>query len=213
MQQGLLPLFPLEVVLFPRTVLPLHIFEDRYKEMIAEVLEAKAEFGVVLVREKGIVNTGCTAVVEKVVKRYPDGRTDILAVGRRRFEILLLNEEKSYLRGAVQFFEDEEPAPEAGDVQRKALDSSKVLWELEEAELPPELNAADPQLSFQLAQAIRDLDFRQSLLRLRSEGERIRKLVEFLDGYIPRQRLIAAVRRVAPLNGHSPMRILPPDLS
>ena len=67
MQGELLPLFPLQVVLFPRTPLPLHIFEERYKQMIADVQRNSAEFGVVLAGEKGIVNTGCTATVEKVI--------------------------------------------------------------------------------------------------------------------------------------------------
>ena len=85
MQEELLPLFPLQVVLFPRTTLPLHIFEERYKQMVADVMRGKAEFGVVLAGEKGIVNTGCTASIEKVVKTYPDGRMDLLTVGRRRW--------------------------------------------------------------------------------------------------------------------------------
>ncbi len=98
MQQELLPLFPLELVLLPGA------------------LQNKSEFGIVLAIEKGIVNTGCTAVVERVVKQYDDGRMDIIAGGRRRFEILLLNQEKDYLRGAVEFFDDDDarkPAPEA----------------------------------------------------------------------------------------------------
>ena len=69
MQDGLLPLFPLQVVLLPGSQLPLHIFEDRYKEMIGEVLRDKLEFGVVLASEKGIVNTGCTATIDRVLKR------------------------------------------------------------------------------------------------------------------------------------------------
>src|SRR4029077_1980579 len=111
MQDGLLPLFPLQVVLLPGTALPLHIFEDRYKEMIGEVLRDKLEFGVVLASEKGIVNTGCTATVDRVLREYPDGRLDILTRGRRRFEVLLLNDERSFLRGAVEFFDDDDPQP------------------------------------------------------------------------------------------------------
>jgi Lon protease-like protein len=99
--QGWLPLFPLQVVLLPDAELPLHIFEDRYKEMIAEVLRDKIEFGVVLANERGIVNTGCTATVERVLREYPDGRLDILTLGRRRFEIERVNEERSFLRGEV----------------------------------------------------------------------------------------------------------------
>src|SRR5262249_15941168 len=105
MQEGLLPLFPLQVVLLPGARVPLHIFEDRYKERRGEVLKHSQEFGVVLASEKGIVDKGCSAIVDKVLRTYPDGRMDILTLGRRRFEILLLNDEKAYLRGAVEFFD------------------------------------------------------------------------------------------------------------
>ena len=108
MQDALLPLFPLEAVLLPYNVLPLHIFEERYKEMIGLAIREKSEFGVVQAGDKGILNLGCTAHIEKVVNEYPDGRMDILTVGRRRFEILFLDQEKSYLRGAVNFFDDED---------------------------------------------------------------------------------------------------------
>ena len=73
--QGWLPLFPLQVVLLPDAELPLHIFEDRYKEMIAEVLRDKIEFGVVLANNRGIVNTGCTATIERVLA-WDDGHHD-----------------------------------------------------------------------------------------------------------------------------------------
>src|SRR5271166_4997438 len=106
MQPGLLPLFPLQVVLLPGAELPLHIFEDRYKEMIGEVIRDRLEFGVILANEKGIVNTGCTAFIDKVLREYPDGRLDILARGRRRFEIMRLNDERAFLRGSVEFFDD-----------------------------------------------------------------------------------------------------------
>src|SRR5690349_20297710 len=99
MQPALLPLFPLHVVVFPRTPLPLHIFEERYKEMVGQAIRENTEFGVVLAKDDGIVNSGCTVIVEKVTKQYPDGRMDILTRGIRRFEILGLNEEKIYLRG------------------------------------------------------------------------------------------------------------------
>src|SRR5690349_6356407 len=111
MQDGLLPLFPLQVVLLPGSQLPLQIFEDRYKEMIGEVLRVKLEFGVVLASEKGIVNTACTATVDRVLREYPDGRLDILTRSRRRFEVLLLHDERCFLRGAVEYFDDVEPDP------------------------------------------------------------------------------------------------------
>src|SRR5438045_5795008 len=93
----LLPLFPLSLVVFPRTRLPLHIFEERYKEMVGDAIRDESEFGIVLARDGGILNAGCTVKVSKVLEMYADGRMDILTLGQRRFEIVSLNEEKDYL--------------------------------------------------------------------------------------------------------------------
>jgi len=199
MQDGLLPLFPLQVVLLPGSQLPLHIFEDRYKEMIGEVLRDKLEFGVVLANEKGIVNTGCTAAVDRVLKEYPDGRLDILTRGRRRFEILLLNEERTFLRGAVEFFDDDEPekekeaGPSVPDLLQNVIAFSQLA-------VDPE--ATDPRLSFRLAQEVPDLEFRQILLTMRSEAERMRRIADFLPGYLQRRKTVQHTKDVAGSNGH-----------
>ncbi len=203
MQQELLPLFPLQVVLFPRTALPLHIFEERYKQMIEDVLRGKSEFGVVLAGEKGIVNTGCTATVEKVLKKYPDGRMDLETVGRRRFEIIMLNDEKPYLRGVVEFFDDEESEPIAPEVRQRVMDAYQEVRGLEPAEPVQDPELTDPQLSFQLAQVVPDVDFRQVMLATRSEADRMRRLAEFFPNYSLRRRQIHHARVVAPTNGHS----------
>ena len=203
MSTRLLPLFPLHVVVFPRTRLPLHIFEDRYQEMVAAALRENSEFGIVLAKEDGIVNAGCTVVVEKVLKKYPDGKMDILTVGRRRFDVVMLDEEKDYLRGEVQYFDDDD-ASEATplEAQHAALTQYKSLLESGFRRPPtPEPNLDDPQLSFQLAQGLPDLDFLNTLLRTRSEAQRLRELSEFLSQYIPREKHIAHVRHVAPRNG------------
>src|SRR4051794_18464661 len=108
MAAQLLPLFSLSLVLLPGMKLPLHIFEERYRELMADVIPQNQEFGIVLAKERGIVNIGCTATVQKVLHRYEDGRLDIVVAGRRRFEIESLDEEKSYLRAEIEFFDDEE---------------------------------------------------------------------------------------------------------
>jgi Lon protease-like protein len=203
MQEELLPLFPLELVLFPRTALPLHIFEERYKQMVAEVLRGKSEFGVVQAGEKGIVNTGCTASIERVVKEYPDGRMDLLTMGRRRFEIILLNDEKPYLRGAVEFFDDEEGDPIAPEVRKRVMEAYNDIQALDDSEPLDDAELADPQLSFQLARMVRDLDFRQILLATRSEADRMRRLAEFFPSYTSRRRQMRHVRAIAPTNGHA----------
>jgi Lon protease-like protein len=201
MQQSLLPLFPLRVVVFPRTPLPLHIFEDRYKEMVGEAIQAGSEFGIVLAKDDGIVNAGCTVVVEKVLKSYPDGRMDILTRGIRRFEIVGLNQDKSYLRGEVEFFDDDEPGPAPADLQEKALVQYRGLMETGElGESEPVLS--DPQLSFQLAQAVEDTDFLSLLLRNRSEPSRLKQLADYLARLAPKLREASRMRKLAPLNGH-----------
>lgn len=200
MERRLLALFPLEVVLFPRTALPLHIFEDRYKELMAEIIPDKGEFGVVMAGEKGICNTGCTATVEKVLEKYEDGRMDLIAIGRRRFEILTLDDQKSYLRGTVDFFDDEEFEPSPADVRARVLEGYQALREAGEEAVEPEM--ADPQLSFQIAQIVPDLSFRQLLLNSRSESDRMKQLAGFLPPFASRQRQIQHIKAVAPKNGH-----------
>lgn len=202
MHEGLLPLFPLQVVLLPGGDLPLHIFEDRYKEMIGEVLRDRVEFGVVLASEKGVVNTGCTATVDKVLRRYPDGRLDILTRGRRRFEILLLNDERVYLRGAVEFFDDDSSDPAPPDVLKLAVDGYNELQGLASDPGLSAEEAANPQLSFRLAQAIPDLSLRQLILSTRTEAERLRHLAGFFPGFLLKQKRVQRVTDLAPRNGH-----------
>jgi Lon protease-like protein len=202
MQQDLLPLFPLQAVLFPRTPLPLHIFEERYKDMMREVLDNQMEFGVVQAGEKGIVNMGCTAAVEKVLNLYPDGRLDLLTVGRRRFEILSLDDEGPFLRGVVEYFDDDEFEPVEMGVRQQVLNRYRELCELAEPPSFQNPEFSDRQLSFQLAQIVPDLDFRQVLLATRSEAARMESIARFLGEWVPRHRQALHARNVAPLNGH-----------
>ena len=198
----LIPLFPLSVVLLPATPLPLHIFEERYKEMMGELIPARGEFGVVLAKEDGIVNVGCTATVDRVLHRYPDGRLDLVAVGRRRFQLMSLDEEKSYLRATVEFFNDEEAGDVPPELRQKAIAGYERLRNVEKPSVIIEPALEGPQLSFQLAQFISDADRRQTILSLRSEVERLEYLVTMLPDYIVQRERVVLARRVAPLNGH-----------
>lgn len=107
----LLSLFPLQTVLFPRQPLPLHIFEERYRLMIGRCIDEHAPFGVVLIKSGEEVGgeaephaVGTTAQIGRV-QRLPDGRMNLIAVGRRRFRILSLDRSEPYLRGEVEFLE------------------------------------------------------------------------------------------------------------
>jgi Lon protease-like protein len=197
----MIPLFPLRVVVFPRTPLRLHIFEERYKEMVGNAIRDESEFGIVLVRENGILNAGCTVKVEKLLQMYPDGRMDILTRGQRRFEIVTINEEKDYLQAEVSFFDDDDAGPASHELRAQALLYYKDLATLPASHALNEPELGDPQLSFQLAQSLPDLDFLSSLLRARSEDMRLKQLNHYLAEYIPRQRTIERMKALAPTNG------------
>ncbi|MBV9082020.1 MAG: LON peptidase substrate-binding domain-containing protein, partial [Acidobacteriaceae bacterium] len=203
MASRLLPLFPLSVVLLPATPLPLHIFEERYKEMMGDIIPANGEFGVVLAKEEGIVNVGCTATVDRVLQKYPDGRMDLVAVGQRRFKIVSLDEDKSYLRADVEYFNDDEATEVPFDLRRKAITGYEKLRAIESPSVIIEPALDGPQLSFQLAQFIADVDKRQTVLALKSEIERLQYLVSILPDYIVQRERVALARRVAPQNGHA----------
>ena len=199
---ALLPLFPLEVVLLPGTPLPLHVFEPRYKEMIRECLANEAPFGVVRAMEQGIAEVGCTAEIVTVTKEYPDGRLDLVAEGRKRFEVLEVNEERSFLRAEVLLVPDE-PGPTVDEERVRAIQLHLEILSL--AGAVQDLSAADQnQLSFYLAGSLPlDLDFKQKLLAMRSESERIQTVSAYLEGILPKLRRVARAREKAGGNGHA----------
>ncbi|MBN8733237.1 MAG: LON peptidase substrate-binding domain-containing protein [Acidobacteria bacterium] len=195
MHEELLPLFPLSLVLLPQNIVPLHIFEERYREMIGEALENQTEFGIVLAANDGILNVGCTATVERVLRRYDDGRLDIIGLGRRRFRIEELDQERAFLRAKVEFFEDvEEFASE--ELQTKAREVHDRFEA--SADLPTQGGA----LSYMLSQSVRDVEVRQQLLMSRSESERLRLLIDFLPKQRERETYVVHMKEVAPRNGH-----------
>jgi len=202
MATGLIPLFPLQLVVFPRVRLPLHIFEDRYKEMVGDAIRDGSEFGVVLAKEDGILNIGCTVRVDKVVEMYPDGRMDIVTSGQRRFEIVSLNQEKEYLRGEVEFFDDDDVAPAPAELREAAVSNYRALLRLGSARDHSNPDFTDRQVSFQVAQAVPDLEFLSAILRERSETGRLRQFNHYLAQYLPRQRSIEHMKQLAPTNGH-----------
>ena len=199
---ALLPLFPLDLVLFPGATLPLHVFEPRYKEMIGECLEQKLSFGVVRAQENAIAEVGCTAEIIEVSKRYDDGRLDIITEGRRRFQVTQLDEERAFLRGELDYFDDE-PAAAAPAQVEDAIRLHLQLMALITND-QPELDPADPLLSFQLAADLPlDLDFKQTMLGMRSEAERIPALVKYFEAILPRMQRAVKARHKAGGNGHA----------
>ena len=196
----LLPLFPLEIVVFPSAPLPLHIFEPRYKEMIGECLAQERPFGMVRAKENALSAIGCSARIVTVIRKYEDGRLDIAAEGALRFEIIQVNQERSFLQAEVAFFEDE-----TSTVSKNAADAVIQLHEQLFAVLGQtvEIERDADFLSFYLAQDLPvDLDFKQTLLEMKSEAERIETLTEYYRATIPKIETSLRVRQRASGNGH-----------
>lgn len=190
---SLLPLFPLDLVLLPGVPLPLHIFEPRYKEMIAECLEQKKPFGIVRASDDGVAGIGCTAEILSVTKKYDDGRMDILARGVNRFEVLEVNQERSFLQAEVMVVEDEPGQPPTQMVEQA------VRLHAEIAKLAgSESGSADEtgsNLSFLLAGSLPlDLDFKQSLLTTLSEEKRLEAIIQYLRAVLPGLRRASKAR-------------------
>jgi len=204
MAPELLPLFPLELVLYPEERLPLHIFEDRYKDLVRDCLEGDGVFGIVLAQEGKLAEVGCRATIERVARRYADGRLDIVVSGGERFRIGELVNERAYLQGMV------DPLPEPGSppdpMSRERLITQHMkLLELGGRMPSPVIYQDRPHVSYLIAHnAGLSLDQKQHVLELRGEGDRIDFLVAHMEAFIPRVEKAEAVRQKIRSNGHFP---------
>lgn len=203
----LLPLFPLDIVLFPKMVLPLHIFEERYKEMIGECLRSKVPFGVLYTHGGTTARVGCLAEILKVLKKYDDGRMDLLAQGSDRFEILHFDTSASYLRGWSEAFADRAGAePPDRKAVRQLLElfreTARILKrsEAEKVGIAPGYQG----LSFQIAGGFPlPKTVKQRVLEGRSETERVAILIAYFNENLPRLRRTRVAAKRAGSNGHA----------
>jgi Lon protease-like protein len=198
-----IPLFPLNVVLMPGSPLPLHIFEERYKQMVNECLESGAEFGMVLADESGTRQVGCTAKIVELVQRFDDGRLVILVEGSRRFELKNIFTGKPYYVGEVEYIED---GPEE-DVTSLAEECvallERVVAAATEGSVGIEIEPPYRNLSFAIAGRIEfDLETRQQILELPTEKGRLEKVKELLTETADRLERERKVREIAETNGH-----------
>jgi ATP-dependent Lon protease len=203
MRPDRIPLFPLNVVLFPGEELPLHIFEPRYRRMVRECLDGRSPFGLLLAMDDGVTRVGCTAEILEVVKRYPDGRMDILTVGRDPFRIVELYTEDPLLEGQIDYLEDRE-APVESKCKQKLIEEYETCHTLLFDSLPREL---DESLAVELSYAIAstlplDLLCKQQILELRTESERQERLLRYLCDWAPHLLKEKAMRQSAGGNGH-----------
>lgn len=214
--ERLLPLFPLPLVLFPGVPLPLHIFEPRYREMLADCLSGDRRFGIVFAAEddadaprRGTV--GCIAIIQES-ESLPDGRSNILVLGGDRFTIArLVAGVRPYLLGEVVTYGDIEEPEEPLDALARQLRSvfervGRAARTLADDRDPLPALPKDPAaLSFTIASLI-DLDAagRQRLLASRSPLGRLRELDTLLTPAVEMLESRAVVHARAKTNGHGP---------
>jgi Lon protease-like protein len=199
-----IPLFPLNVVLLPGAPLPLHIFEDRYKQMVDECLKEESEFGMVFADESGTRKVGCTAKIVELVERYEDGRMLILVEGSRRFRLNNVLTGKPYYVGEIEYIEEE---PEDENVQTLAEECIELLERVVEAategSVGIEIEPPYRNLSFAIAGRVEfEAETRQQILELTSEKERLEKVRELLTAAAERLERERHAREKAQTNGH-----------
>jgi Lon protease-like protein len=190
-----IPVFPLGVVLFPHSQVPLHIFEDRYKKLIDETLKENGFFGINFVEEDRLHSIGCAARVIEVTERHPDGELDIVTEGERRYEVLELEQngpnEVAYAR--IRWVDDVEESRDkslADETIELFNELTRVAYKGTIDPLDTEIwKAEDHFPSFKIAQKSGlEAPQRQALLSVTSENERLMMLNRFLTQLLPRVR-------------------------
>jgi Lon protease-like protein len=206
---NLVPLFPLQLVLFPQEILPLHIFEPRYKQMVQHCIKTETPFGIVSFIDKNVSRVGCLCAIESVRKTYDDGKLDIVCRGGDRFLTHSFNSTKPYLQGNITTFHDDETAEPVDaalleTVQNKYQNLIAVAsksWDETPTQLPMNSYEFGHLVGFDLAQ-------KQNLIEIKSEADRLRFIIDHIDRILPQMQAFDEVHERIKRNGH--FREFPP---
>ena len=194
------PLFPLRLVALPSELVPLHIFEERYKALVVRCENEPTEFGIVCVGENGLAEIGCACEITEILERFDDGRVNLVARGTRPFRLVAEQDDLPYPAGSVEFLEDvDDAAP------------SERLDEVHEAyaELVRQATERDPgreeiaaMSAYEMAATVEfNLEAKQNLLDLRSEAARLELLLRLLRGAVRRLDFMERAEARARSNG------------
>jgi Lon protease-like protein len=194
------PLFPLPLVALPHELVPLHIFEQRYQTMFAELLERESEFGIVWSADGALRQVGCACEVTEVLERMEDGRLNVLTRGTRPFRIVERQADRPYPAGTVEFLEDDdEPLDEPIVELARSAYADLVLAITDES---PEVEQLETMDAYAMASTVElGLDAKQQLLRLRSENARLRLVTRLFRGALKRVDYIERSEAKARSNG------------
>lgn len=205
------PLFPLGVVLLPGMVMPLHIFEERYKLMINRCIENNENFGIVYYSGNRINESGCSAEIINVINKDEEGKLDILIEGKKRFKVENTNSQELYLQGDIRYFDDEyELTGEA--VEKSKNEGVKLLREIMSIygsdidEIPFESFDAKTVSFLVTANNAFTMDEKQSFLEMINTKERIEKAVKSLKILVDRIKVAKEIEQIIQSNGYLPKK-------
>jgi len=210
-QKHMIPLFPLPLVVCPDEKLPLHIFEERYKLMIAYCLGdehvenggGNGVFGVSLAYNNKLYSIGCTVKIEEIVKKYDDGRLDLVTIGLTRYRMQELYKDRSYIRADVEFFDDDDSDPVDVIQRERAIAMHSRLSELVKGQPHQEVFSFSGNVSFKIAHSAGlDVLQKQKILEMTSENERLKALITHFEKVIPDIEKAEEIKRRVLSNGH-----------
>lgn len=197
-----LGLFPLGAVLVPGELMPLHIFEQRYKDLVADCLEGGDQFVLLYADEQGTREVGTTARIVEVLERFDDGRMNIVVEGGQVVRVLELTRGRSYMTGSVEHAEDD---PEVGDEAASAVDLYRQIARAAGSDPGPELEKGAGPLSYAIAARVEfPTSDKQRILELRGERERLMAIIELLARGLQSLAMAREISHRAGGNGRLP---------
>lgn len=199
------PLFPLGLVALPSELIPLHIFEQRYKAMMNECLRDEREFGILWLADDGLREIGCACEIAEVIERMDDGRMNLVARGTRPFRVLERQGHLAYPAGVVEFLDDREGKIDA-DVAQAAHEAYADLVRRATDRDPTEQELAELDAYAMAATVDFGLDAKQGLLDLRSENARLRLVTRLFRAAIKRLDFVDRAQERARSNGRVRLR-------
>jgi len=194
------PLFPLGMVALPSELVPLHIFEERYKTMVEHCLEHESEFGIVWLGDDGLRPVGCSCEIAEVLERLDDGRINLVARGTRPFRIESREDHLPYPAATVVFLEDREEQRDEQAASEAHAAFARLVEEATDSE--PQADEIATMSAYEMAAAVEfGLDAKQGLLDLRSESARLRLLTRLFRAALRRIEFVESSQERARSNG------------
>jgi Lon protease-like protein len=194
------PLFPLALVALPSEYVPLHIFEARYRTMVAECLERDRELGIVWLSDDELKPIGCAVAIERVLERMEDGRINILTRGTRPFRLIERQDDLAYPAGTVEFLGDR--AEQRDEAASQAARDAYAALVLEATDTEPDTDRLAAMTAYDMAATVDfGLEAKQGLLELRSENARLRLLARLMRAALKRLEFVDRAQARARSNG------------